>query len=96
MDQTLCWECAKATRITEGNGDTCEWATAFKPVPGWTAEPTKKYQTRDNQMDSFLVTDCPKFERDAVDGGTRRPGQPKEKIRRYGYQNENRIDYPER
>ena len=60
---TLCWDCARAC-------GGCEWSRAVdpEPVPGWTARPT----VNGNGTESYLVEDCPLFERDAWDGGTRR------------------------
>lgn len=34
----------------------CEWMMLKKPVPGWSAEPSKIYE------DGYQVTACPKFD----------------------------------
>lgn len=66
--QTLCWDCANATKPWK-----CPWAAEnHEPVPGWEAEKTivnmrirgKLYPT-----ESYCVTACPLFERDSNDGG---------------------------
>lgn len=57
----LCWDCKKACC-------GCMWSLAGEPIPGWTATPTVDA----NGVKSYLVTECPEFERDAWDGGTRR------------------------
>ena len=59
-DVTLCWSCKKSTGF-------CSWSEDFIPVEGWKAIPTKIKATsspRDNRfIDSFLVRECPLFER---------------------------------
>ena len=60
---TLCWFCAKAT-------GSCSWSRAFRPVPGWDAEPTKIKLQKDYKTGRFMedrsyyVKACPEFERD--------------------------------
>lgn len=56
---TLCWDCKNATN----NG--CEWSRSFKPVEGWNAVPSAILVggANDKYMDSYLVLECPKFER---------------------------------
>ena len=49
---TLCWDCKNSTT----NG--CEWAKRFKPVDGWKAIPSVA-----GESDSYLVLECPKFEK---------------------------------
>lgn len=56
--ETLCWKCARAY---PGNG--CEWADNFRPVDGWTAEPTLKGGLE--PIRSYRVSECPKFVREA-------------------------------
>lgn len=58
IKQTLCWDCANAC-------GRCNWSQRFEPVDGWAAAYNEKY-------DSYCVTDCPEFERDALNGGLRR------------------------
>ena len=53
---TLCWRCAKAAT----NG--CAWSASFKPVNGWTAEPTK-LSCQTHYIGSYRVRACPEFER---------------------------------
>ena len=68
---TLCLECQNAVPSrTRG----CEWSREFKPVPGWTAEPTIK---DGGAYNSFHVHKCPKYTPDpprpwAPDVGTSR------------------------
>lgn len=56
--QTLCWECANAT-------GGCSWSSEFIPVEGWKAVETKK----NTLLSSYVVTECPKFKRDAIRNG---------------------------
>lgn len=69
MNMQLCWDCAKATRPDRGKNDTCEWATEKEPVPGWTAEKVVRDKGTKFEMISYMVTECPKFERDSYGGG---------------------------
>lgn len=58
--ESLCWKCARAY---PGNG--CQWADKFRPVDGWTAEPTLKCSRAGAApIRSYHVTECPKFVRD--------------------------------
>ncbi len=53
----LCFSCRHAC-------GGCEWSRSFKPVPGWTATPTKLRANRNDTaifLDSFHITACPKF-----------------------------------
>ena len=56
---TLCWDCKNSTN----NG--CEWSMSFKPVEGWNAVPSAILVggANDKYTDSYLVLECPKFER---------------------------------
>ena len=68
---SICWDCSKATQ-------GCSWSDYFKPVKNWTAikyEPTstKPYTT-------YLVQECPEFDRDAYNGGQIRINKNKETI----------------
>ena len=56
--QTLCWECAKAT------GGCC-WSDHWKhePVPGWTAEESM-LKVSGSYITSYCVKECPEFEPD--------------------------------
>ena len=65
---TICWDCAHAT-----NKDcVCSWAWYLEPVEGWKAVPTKK----ESGNKSYIVIECPLFERDAFGGGTKRLDDP--------------------
>ena len=75
-EMTKCWDCAKAAN----NG--CSWSDHLEPVEGWVAVPTVKSQFRGDPLHSFLVMDCPEFERDAWNGGTLRQEQYEEFKRR--------------
>ena len=59
---SICWDCAKAI-------GGCSWSKNLTPVEGWHAKPTRKQ----DMYESFLVTKCPEFERDAYKGGMLRP-----------------------
>lgn len=63
---TLCWDCKNAA--TSG----CRWSKDLKPVEGWTAVKTDKRLSKGLRMSSFLVIECPEFERDAYNGGLMR------------------------
>ena len=55
---TLCWDCKNS--YTNG----CSWARKLIPVKEWTAFHSKK-----KEFESYLVVNCPKFERDSWDAG---------------------------
>lgn len=60
-ESTICWDCKKATGF-------CSWSEDFTPVEGWKATPTRvKISNRQNGedifTDSFIVHECPLFER---------------------------------
>lgn len=59
-ETTICWECKRATGF-------CSWSEDFTPVEGWRATPTKikvgRANGRDLFVDSYLVHECPLFER---------------------------------
>lgn len=57
----ICINCKNAVPDNRGHG--CEWSRNFDPVPGWTAEPTI-LRAGGNEIESYRITDCPKFERD--------------------------------
>lgn len=61
---SLCWDCAKAC-------GRCSWSNYREhlPVPGWLAETTKLRMNNNTYADTFLVIDCPEFERDGLKGG---------------------------
>lgn len=56
--QTKCWKCKNTAK--------CEWAKG-NPVPNWNAVPTKIKEATIRGVpvlvDSYLVLDCPKFQR---------------------------------
>lgn len=57
---SLCWECGNAT-------GKCSWSEDLIPVKGWKAEDSVK-----DGMPTYLVLECPEFERDSLDKGLRR------------------------
>ena len=65
--RTLCWSCQRAVR-KEVEGKRCPWSHDFKPVPGWDAEPTKKYAEANKgearYVDSYHVNACPLYLKD--------------------------------
>ena len=66
---TLCWDCA---HYAQG----CSWSEYFRPVRGWNATKVKtKY------FNSYIVHDCPKFERDSYNFGLTRPNSPQIKYK---------------
>lgn len=67
MKQTLCWDCRKAT-------GACCWSESSgrSHVPGWTAVETKVRMNNDTYAPSYIVVDCPEFERDGIGGGVKR------------------------
>ena len=64
---TLCWDCRKAI-------DGCCWSDHWQhtPVPGWTAVETLVRMNNDTYARSYIVQQCPEFERDAFGGGLHR------------------------
>ena len=66
---TLCWDCANYAF-------GCSWSEDCVPVKGWEAVPCKG-----KHFDSYLVLDCPLFDRDARDGGMRRMNETKSQAR---------------
>lgn len=62
FDQTICWDCSKAC-------GGCSWSDHFAPVNGWVAIPRKVYASNDGMASSFIVRECPMFDRDAVGFG---------------------------
>ena len=60
---TLCWDCSKAT-------GGCPWADYGRPVKGWTAREIQKSSSKPYL--SYVVYNCPLFDRDAMCGGLKR------------------------
>ena len=60
---SLCWDCGRSV-----GENKCPWASCFKPIEGWRAYKTKKACSGEDNY-SYLVVECPLFERDAVRGG---------------------------
>ena len=58
---SLCWDCRRATGF-------CAWSARLKPVKGWTAEKVKV----GTPLETYMVQECPLFERDAILGGQRK------------------------
>lgn len=69
-EQTICWSCRNATE------KDCEWASDFKPVPGWEATESSKK----GAGQTFIVHKCPKFIRDSWHYGQYRT---KEEYKKY-------------
>ena len=69
-ETTLCWDCSRAI-------GGCSWSDEGKPVRGWTAKGTQKTSTK--PYNTYLVIDCPLFDRDAYGGG----------LKKYKKENEN-------
>lgn len=63
---TLCWDCANAT-----NND-CPWVDRAEPVPGWGAKKTKIRKGGKVICESYHIRSCPKFKRDAENGGRKK------------------------
>ena len=65
--QTLCWDCANAT-------GGCSWSQSpdHVPVEGWTAIRRDLHNKYSDPVESYIVTACPEFKRDAVRGGAQR------------------------
>lgn len=59
---SLCLDCANAT-----NPDVCPWVRSAVQVPGW--EATKTVIGKVHSFESYCVSYCPLFRRDAQDGG---------------------------
>lgn len=68
VKHTLCWDCANAC-------GGCSWSNHWDhlPVDGWKAVETRVRMNNDDYEVSYIVLECPRFERDGVDGGTARP-----------------------
>ena len=64
---TLCWECANAMC-------GCSWSQSFIPVKGWKAIPTKG-----KAFHSYVVLECPEFDRDSMNNGLKRIKRRNEK-----------------
>lgn len=67
--QTLCWDCSKAA-----TGE-CAWSQRddFGPVNGWKAIPTEiNVSQKDIAIRSYIVIECPDFDRDSREFGQRR------------------------
>ena len=73
---TICWCCSRAT-------GGCSWSDNLMPVKGWTAKPVIK-----NTTNSYIVMNCPLFNRDSTNYGLRR--LPREEDT---YNNSNYSDY---
>lgn len=59
---SICWDCHKAT-------GKCSWSEKLKPVKGWKATPTQR-ELYGGIYKSYIVLECPEFERDAWKFGT--------------------------
>lgn len=63
---TLCWDCANAT------SNDCPWVDRAEPVPGWGAKETKIRKGGKVICESYHIRSCPKFKRDAENGGRKK------------------------
>ena len=61
--QTLCWDCKRSI-------GKCNWSKRLKPVEGWIANTVNP--TLSKPYSTYLVEQCPEFERDAYNGGLKR------------------------
>ena len=68
QSKTLCWECRKAAT------KECSWARAFEPVEGWEAVrvPERCHSNGQRVEGSYIVKQCPEFERDSCEHGLKR------------------------
>lgn len=55
MAANICINCKNSSGF-------CAWSANLKPVEGWTAKPIKKRTSDGKTVDSYYITDCPKFE----------------------------------
>lgn len=76
MRQSICWDCRKASGL-------CDWTDHWKhmPIPGWQAEKTF-LRCKGELTESYLVIECPEFDRDAYNGGKDRKEDYEERLRR--------------
>lgn len=65
--QTICWNCANAC-------GGCSWSDHWvhEPIEGWTAVRRDITNKFGENVESYIVFDCPEFIRDAYDGGSRK------------------------
>jgi hypothetical protein len=54
IQSTICWICKNSVPNPE-NGVGCSWSNHSKPVEGWVARPSDKYE------DGYCVIECPEF-----------------------------------
>lgn len=75
---TLCWDCANAL-------GGCSWASPeHVPVRGWIAaryDMRTMYGGMEHLYESYIVIQCPEFDRDAWMAGSRRLEDPPGRIR---------------
>lgn len=84
IEHTICWDCKKACC-------GCSWSAEFKPVKGWVATPAKIKSIQGQYQGSFIVHECPQFERDATGFGMKWTKKPNTIIRRNYKKNETGI-----
>ena len=53
MNENPCWTCQK---VCGG----CSWSRSFSPVPGWTANKTKKLG-QGSYLESYYIRSCPEY-----------------------------------
>lgn len=55
--ETICWTC-------KNTNDSCPWFSANpKPVEGWTAERKDYRQSNGELCDTYIVKECPNYEK---------------------------------
>lgn len=64
---TLCWDCRHATNPEAA----CPWSREFIPVEGWKVKPVY-YRGNASRYETYIVEECPLFERDAERFGLKR------------------------
>lgn len=61
---TQCWTCDNAC-------GGCDWADNFKPIEGWVAVRNDISVGLGGYVESYIVLDCPNYEREVRDGNSR-------------------------
>lgn len=55
---SLCWKCKKAT-----NSNLCKWVDDYTPIEVWIAKRRDILSHNGKQIESYIVYECPNFER---------------------------------
>ena len=78
---SLCWDCKRACC-------GCSWSQSFTPIRGWVATPTKLKLHNERGVKTpkftttYVVHECPQFERDATGFGMKWTEKPNTVVRR--------------